>query len=444
MQVVDCPQSVVVYRPLGAEEQLYWLHDQAHPLHFALTAQIKGRFSIDQLQQALGLVQQRHPLLRVRIALDEAERPWFVEDSAPIPLRVVQRQFEQDWQREVEREIATPFIWSQAPLVRVVLVRSSHDAESSELIVTSHHSIADGTAIAYLIRDILQAIATPIALREPLAVPPSREDLVAGTPEIISSFKPMPKLSRMSGSFASVQRPRQNDRQWVSSSSLSAATTQLLVARSRQEQTSVHAAICAAFLLALRRQNHSEQPQNLNCTSPISLRPYLSFANREELSLCISAGRTSHRLSTDADLWNIARSVKHQLSQIMVPDKLFEGIFQEQTWASTLPSPGIVLQAFKEHLGYDICVSNLTRLPIQQQFGAIELQAIYGPVVRTGVATDRVVGVSTLGDQLFSTFVCSELVMSRSQAKALHNEAIHLLNEAVQTYPVSSDLTLKH
>lgn len=427
----DRPQSVAVYRPLGAEEQIYWLHDQACPLHFALTAQIKGKFSVDRLQQTLTLVQRRHPFLRVRIALDEAEHPWFVEDSASIPLRVVQRQSEQDWQREVEREIATPFVWSQAPLVRVVLVYSSDDAELSELIVVSHHSIADGTAIAYLIRDIFQAIATPIALAEPLSVPPSREALVAGSPEVVSSFKPMHRFSRMSGSSANRQRSRQNDRQWVSSSSLSPAVTQLLIACSRQEQTSVHAAICAAFLLALRRQNPSEQPQNLNCTSPIGLRPYLPAANQEDLSLCISAGRTSHCLSTDANLWDLARSVKHQLNQIMVPDKLFEGISQEQEWASTHPSPDVVFQSFKDHLDYDICVSNLTRLPLQQQFGAIELQAIYGPVVRTGAETDRLVGVATLDDRLFFTFVVSELVMSCVQAETLHEEAIHLLDEAI-------------
>ncbi|HEY9671568.1 MAG TPA: hypothetical protein V6D11_09010 [Waterburya sp.] len=50
------------------------------------------------------------------------------------------------------------------------------------------------------------------------------------------------------------------------------------------------------------------------------------------------------------------------------------------------------------HIG----VSTLTRLTIhQQQFGELELQAIYGSVVRTGVEKDRLVGVVTLGDRLF-------------------------------------------
>lgn len=431
-------QSIDIHRPLGAVEQIFWLHDRAHPVHFAIAAQIKGQFTVCQLQQALNLIQQRHPLLRVSIVLDETERPWFVEHSTNIPLRVVQRQSEQCWQREVEQEIVTPFDWSKAPLMRVVLVHSSNEEELSELIVMSHHSSADGISITYLIRDILQAIATPTAFGQSLPVPPSREDLVPGkAPETISLLKPLPKFRRMSGSFPDVQPTRQNNRQWVSSSSLSPETTLLLISRCRQEQTSVHAAICAAFLLAIRHQNHSEQPQNLNCTSPINLRPYLTSVNQEDVSLCISAGRTSHRLNADANLWDVARSIKHQLNQIMVPDKLFENIFQEQKWASTHPSPDVVLQAFKDQFDYDICVSNLTRLTIQQQFEDLELQAIYEPVVTTGVENDHLVGVATWGDRLFFTLVCSEKVMSRFEWKMLHEEAIDLLERAIETNQVN-------
>ena len=326
------------------------------PYLHALTAQIKGQFTVHQLQQALNLVQQRHPLLRVSIALDEAEHPWFVEHSACIPLRVVQRQSEQDWQREVEQEIATPFVWSQAPLVRVVLVHESDGAFVSELIVTCHHSIADGISATYLIRDILLRIATPNAEGQSLSVPPSLEDLrLVKSAETISSLKPIPKFR--SDAFPVVQA-RQNNRSSVSYGSLSPETTRLLIARCRQEQTSVHAAICAAFLLAVRHQNHSEQPQRINCGSPINLRPYLTSVNHEDVSFCITAERTLHLLSSNTNLWDVARSVKDQLNQTMTSDKLFEKIAEGREWLSTHPSPNDALQAFKDQLGYDIAVSN--------------------------------------------------------------------------------------
>ncbi len=131
-----------MYRHLGSGEHFFWLHDQVAPAHFAVTARVVGKFSTDQLKQAIAWVQQRHPLLRMRIVPDE--QPWFIEDSASIPLRIVQRKAEQHWQHEVEQELAEPFNSNQAPLVRVVLV---HSTDVSELIVTCHHSIGDGLSL---------------------------------------------------------------------------------------------------------------------------------------------------------------------------------------------------------------------------------------------------------------------------------------------------------
>ena len=425
MQSVDFTQSGDLCRPLGAGERIFWLHDRAHPLHFALTAQISGSFSISQLQQALNLIQQRHPLLRVRIAIDETDRPWFVEHSASIPLRVVQRQSEDHWQREVEAEIATPFDWSQAPLMRAVLIRSDRDAngvELFELIVVCHHSIADGISSTYLIRDILQAISTPTAFGHSHSLPPSLEQLVPSLAPMLAC-EPPPKLT---GNSAAVeQRSMPARRSYVSSGALSPETTLSLITRCRQEQTTVHAAICAAFILALRSQSPS--PQQIHCASPISLRSYLTSVDLENVICCIGSELTSHLLSPAENFWDVAHAVKQQLSDKMAPDKLFEKIHQGQEWLASNPSPDVALQVFTAQFDYDIAVSNLRRLSIEQQFPELELQAIYGPVVTTGVPTDRLVGVATLGDRLFYTLVCSELVMSRSQSELLLAEAIQLL-----------------
>jgi hypothetical protein len=424
MQSVDFTQSGDLCRPLGAGERIFWLHDRAHPLHFALTAQISGSFNIRQLQQALTLIQQRHPLLRVRIAIDETDRPWFVEHSASIPLRVVQRQSEDCWQREVEAEIATPFDWSQAPLMRAVLVGSDRDANGAELfelIVVCHHSIADGISSAYLLRDILQAISTPTAFGYSLPVPPSLEQLIP-SPTPTLEFEP-PQFTSNSAAVERLSMPARHS--YVSSGMLSPETTLSLITRCRQEQTTVHAAICAAFILALHSQSPSAR--QIHCASPISLRSYLTSVDLENIICCIGSELTSHLLSPAENFWDVAHAVKQQLSEKMTPDKLFEKIYQGQEWLASNPSPDVALQVFTAQFGYDIAVSNLRRLPIEQQFPELELHAIYGPVVTTGVPTDRLVGVATLGDRLFYTLVCSELVMSRSQSERLLAEAIEIL-----------------
>jgi Condensation domain len=144
-------------RPLGTTEQALYLHDCANPLHFALTAQVKGEIQPDLLNLALTHLQYRHPLLRVRIAVDRT-RYDFVEQSNPIPQRIVSRQGVDDWERELEAELRQPFTQTDAPLIRVVCL---HSLDISELIIICHHAIADGLSAVNLVRDLLTILGTP-------------------------------------------------------------------------------------------------------------------------------------------------------------------------------------------------------------------------------------------------------------------------------------------
>ena len=330
LQFIERLQEFPTCRPLGSWEQQVWLCDQVSPTHFALTAQIKGEFSVEQLKQALAQLQQRHPLLRVRIALDETQQPWFVENTAKIPLRVLLRQGEQHWEREVERELSEPFVWSQAPLVRVVLL---HSTDISELIVTCHHSIADGMSSWFLIRDIFQILATDDTFFQPLSAIPTAESLIprkvdqthlplqprSDNPSSLnqgSLGKPLvsrqPKFLSSTGGGT----PLSHIRHRVRSAFISPETTRLLASCCHQEQTSVHGAICAAFLLAIARQNPSEQVTNLNCFSAINIRQYLVPAVGEDVGYYVNGKQTRHSLSPNATLWEVAHSVKHHWSQV--------------------------------------------------------------------------------------------------------------------------------
>ncbi len=61
-----------MYRQLGIEERLFWSYTQLRPVRFTLTANIIGSLHLEGLRQALAKVQHRHPLLNVKIALDDA------------------------------------------------------------------------------------------------------------------------------------------------------------------------------------------------------------------------------------------------------------------------------------------------------------------------------------------------------------------------------------
>ncbi|HLP88296.1 MAG TPA: condensation domain-containing protein [Nostocaceae cyanobacterium] len=409
-------------RPLGANEKSIWLCDQVEPIHIALTAQIQGELSTEQLKRALMQVQQRHPLLRVRIALDETEQPWFVEEEANIPLRVLRRLSEQHWQREVETEISTPFNWNQAPLVRAVLL---HSLEISELIVVYHHSIGDGVSGAYLVRDILQAIAVPSAILPPLPMPLSAEELMLGQAD---GAVPDCPVALQTSEF---NPPEISSRSLLLAGSLTPETTSQLISRCRQEKTSVHAVICAAFLLAIVRQSGSKQQQTLSCLTPIDLQRHFMSVSNAQFSVCATAARTSHALTPDTSVWTVAQLVKQQLNSAMETERVMAVIQQTQAWMSANPSLIQVWQGFIEQYCCDIGVTNLGRLAIPQQFGQLQLRGIYGPSVMALGGRSRVLGVATVGEQLCFTLVYPKSVLSPEAATQLQQDAMQLLHAAI-------------
>ena len=141
-------------RPLSPMEQGVWKMDQAAPLNFTTVARVRGPLDPAALVDALARVRLRHPHLRARIAADDAGWPWFRPCDAAIPLRVAA----EGWSVEVEREVNTPIPAEAGPLARCVLVWEGPD--DARLLVTLHHSVGDGMSGAFLVRDLLTALAS--------------------------------------------------------------------------------------------------------------------------------------------------------------------------------------------------------------------------------------------------------------------------------------------
>src|SRR5216683_2817951 len=129
------------------------------PFISVFSIQLLGRLEEGRLRQALARLQAKHPLLRCVIE-DGADCPRFVlqDRPAPIPLRIVERKNDDDWQTEVRREWVAPFDARRDPLVRLVWLRAS---EVSELILVGHHCICDGQSGMTLLRECLSAYDEP-------------------------------------------------------------------------------------------------------------------------------------------------------------------------------------------------------------------------------------------------------------------------------------------
>ncbi|MGL5938897.1 MAG: condensation domain-containing protein [Waterburya sp.] len=410
-------------RPLGSGEHIIWLYDQEAPLHFAIAGTIVGKFSDQQLESALIKVQQKHPLLQVCIKCDRDQQPWFVQQEGTIPLRIVEQRGKHNWQQEVELELTRPFIWYKAPLIRITLVRTT---DFSTIIIVCHHSIADGLSASYLLRDILDAITEPDRQNLSLAKYPAYEELISNLPHLQSDQLPTefkPDLSEQSIISSFNLEPQ------LISWSLPSSKTTSLIKRVRQEKTSIHGAVCAAFLLAIAK---TKKLSTLKCQSPINVRKYLTPVIEEDFGFYYSIKITEHYLKDSSNIWEIARSVKEQLKEQMHPEQMFATIPKRQALMNTKPNSSLIKQIFlADENSYDLIVSNLGYLSFPQHYGTIELKNIYAPMVMTHVPDDLVVGVTGFGSEIFFTLTYSASETTAIKANRIKQEAMEQLDKAL-------------
>ncbi len=148
-------QPTDIVRPLGAVEEFLWLFDHSSPKHFCLIAEVTGKTTVSDWRIALDRLQERHPILSVCIDTAYNRVPHFRNVTGqPIPLRIADAGA--SWEREAEREMRTLFDPMKAPLLRTVLIL---EPERAFVLLVAHHSIADGIATVFLMRDLLSALS---------------------------------------------------------------------------------------------------------------------------------------------------------------------------------------------------------------------------------------------------------------------------------------------
>ncbi|WP_322029043.1 condensation domain-containing protein [Paraburkholderia sp. J76] len=376
-------------RELGSTEHLFWLIDLNRPIHFVLVAEIDRIFEPGAWHAALLALQQRHPLLSTRIVVEGDAVPAFVRDpDARIPLRVVENA-RASWQVEAAREMNTPFDWSSAPLVRATVLQGEG---GSTLILAAHHSVLDGMGGAYVIEDLLGALAGGSLMSLPLVQPlESLTRAQMATAAIPDAMAPAPEPKRF--------RPASGARAEVAALSLGAPLTRAVVNRSRIERTTVHGAVAAAVNEAGRRLSRSWRERPLRTVSPIDVRRTVGGMGQAN-GVYIAQTVTVDGRALGAPFWDAAREVK----ALLAPAQTLAAVVREtkalHAFMSSNPSIEDAAGFLSHMLAFDVLLSNLGREPVASVYEGFTLKALWGPMVSSGFADDQVVGVCTLGGVL--------------------------------------------
>ena len=153
------PTATEIY-PLTPSQEIIWLHEMLFPesraYNFTATIDLTGELDLEALQEALGVVVNRHAAFRLGLVPGAAlPRQRIAEQCAPrVELFDISGLCDPRTALEEIRQEChdTPFDLTEPPLIRWCLVRTA--PRHHVLVHTEHHLVHDGRSLALVLRDL--------------------------------------------------------------------------------------------------------------------------------------------------------------------------------------------------------------------------------------------------------------------------------------------------
>ena len=296
------------------------------------------------------------------------------------------------WEEEVERELAIPFRPGEAPLVRAALV---HASDRSIFILSVCHSISDGISLSLMVRDVLSVVVgQPL---EPLAFPRSAEEMLGVGPVAPAS----PATDALEGSNASDEPPT------VRSLRLAEALTERLVAVSRRNGTTVHGALAAAFVLAMRQQAPRFRHEAIRMISPVNVRSVLGAG--EECGMYFTSPKAEFDPVRSIDFWDMARSTRQGVVDASTRDSLLSVTAAMQGMTANGLTRAAAADTLNHAFAIDILLTNLGRTPYGSEFKGLKLESLWTAVLG-GLPGIQTVGAASTNGSLCLLLTSRELI----------------------------------
>lgn len=437
-------------------ERAFFLLDRGHAFNGCTILSLRGPLTESLLLTAMRRLEARHPLLRVRVEQtrknDDRELRLTDEGAGPMPLSVVPRQSDSSWQEVAMAELNHRFPEDSDHLNRMIWVRGR---TQSELMIINHHVLVDALSAAYAMRDLMQDLAAlwrgdTLPPVESLPLRPPLPQLLPAAARGLSWLGHMHSffykhilggLFRRARQLPSEQdAPPESRRTALVHRTVQGDLLKKLTDEARRHETTIHAALCSALLLATRDAAFAEdqaagRPLTLGCWSAVSLRGEMTPPVGEELGLYISQVTTFHdllhRKAPPPSLWQLASEVKEQLSRTLKNGEQYLTLPLIGLFIPFGKNPGPrFVRRFDGASPAAIGVTNVTRLPIPAHFGPFSIDNFH-MAVSPSVVTRVLAAIATFGDRLNLNLLFAEPLVSRRRATAIVDGALAYLEAAI-------------
>lgn len=323
-------------RKLGEQERLLnYLHAYGGLIAMSVL-HVRGRLDPALLRRGLAWLQTQHPILRAHVTYGGLvfrslppfvyRQPSFVmAGTTEIPLAVVDDPDPEAWRRVLARELRTPIKRGTHPRLRVTLVRQAPTAELAHIVVCADHATLDAQSGNLLSRQLMEFLADPEAMagKAPVhaSLPPPLEAGLPKKPGGGRPYQPAMRLPRRP-----IPEPKKETR--IISRRIAPAAAEALRAAIKANRTTLHGAVTAAFLLAIRARYGLDE---MTVLTTVDLRRLMKPALPPETYGCyIDIVRTRHAIGEA--FWATARDASFRLITTLAREQESASILKLFDW----------------------------------------------------------------------------------------------------------------
>lgn len=397
--------------------------DPETPVNCIFTARINGEIPEENFRTALAKIQKKHPLLRVRIDNSNERYPFFIEEEIePIPLRIVERQTDEDWLQESEKEWFLLFDDEKKPLARLVWIKGMNNI--SEILWILPHCICDGTSIVNLMKELLSMLDDPSSELGTYHLFSSADDFL---PLDFNTKKKKRKARLyliMARLFFLMQRKSQKNpgKNYVIHWKLNTETTTQITEKSKVHGISVHALLCASCMQSFKEIQGKQAKGKV--ISPVDVRHFIpeirqdhvfAFAPTVELSL----------KKGNQNILDHARQIKKDLVEKIEKMEARELLWMGEQMHPVVKNMIAMLKSGKG--GHDVTLSNMGKINIPDTYKNFKVESIMSPTVAFPWLNSNTLVATTYNRQMDFTFMSNEYFLPKEEAVRIKDKAIELL-----------------
>ena len=321
-------------RSLSSLESFFVDHD----ITIVTVSDLQGTVNALVLQKAIDMVVMMHPLLSSEV-LQSDEGYYFSKREAIDDQLTVLGEIDKDARKQIMlTELNTPL--DKKSLIRCTLLLEERigfiKPQNISFITNTHHAVSDGISCAALHEQIWKVYAEMINGESPTVTEfplmPAIETLIPSDfseAELEEYIERYAATAKQFSPFAitPAEKGDASVEMGYVRKKFSLKQTRALLAACKENNVSVHGAICAANLLAMRDLFGAEGALDLSCHSPINIRARLTPAIENNAMFSAAVGCAHYQTVTpDLSLWELGANISNTITEHIASGDIFKSL----------------------------------------------------------------------------------------------------------------------